>query len=154
MFSNYLYTSSTSKVFRGHFVNAAKKYIKDLKLNKKNSYVIISKINPGNVLVKPIPLNPITIRDNSSLKNLISLNKFNIDEEIWKVTNFKVNQWDVSAKEEVDGKIFWNTHTNYQANASLVRKKPVKCDFPTVQGANVSKLKFNISIPETFMPII
>ena len=31
------------------------------------------------------------------------LNKFNIDEEIWKVTNFKVNQWDVSAKEEVDG---------------------------------------------------
>ena len=76
------------------------------------------------------------------------LNKFNIDEEIWKVTNFKVNQWDVSAKEEVDGKIFWNTHTNYQANASLVRKKPVKCDFPTVQGANVSKLKFNISIPK------
>ena len=76
------------------------------------------------------------------------LNKFNIDEEIWKVTNFKVNQWDVSAKEEVDGKIFWNTHTNYQANASLVRKKPVKCDFPTVQGANVSKLKFNVSIPK------
>ena len=29
----------------------------------KNSYVIISKINPGNVVVKPIPLNPITIRD-------------------------------------------------------------------------------------------
>ena len=28
MFSNYLYTSSTSKVFRNHFVEAAKKYIK------------------------------------------------------------------------------------------------------------------------------
>ena len=26
MFSNYLYTSSTSKVFRNHFVDAAKKY--------------------------------------------------------------------------------------------------------------------------------
>ena len=35
MFSNYLYTSSTSSVFREHFVKAAKKYIKDLKLNKK-----------------------------------------------------------------------------------------------------------------------
>ena len=28
MFSNYLYTSSTSKVFREHFVKAAKSYIK------------------------------------------------------------------------------------------------------------------------------
>ena len=36
MFSNYLYTSSTSKVFRNHFIGAAKKYIKELKLNKKN----------------------------------------------------------------------------------------------------------------------
>ena len=39
--------------------NQLEKAIKD----KKNSYVIISKINPGNVLEKPIPLNPITIRD-------------------------------------------------------------------------------------------
>ncbi len=31
--------------------------------DKKNSYVIISKINSGNQNVKPIPLNPITIRD-------------------------------------------------------------------------------------------
>ena len=35
MFSNYLYTSSTSKLFREHFVSAAKKYYKELKLNKK-----------------------------------------------------------------------------------------------------------------------
>ena len=51
MFSNYLYTSSTSKVFRSHFVNAAKKYIKDLKLNKK-SYVIDIGSNDG-VALKP-----------------------------------------------------------------------------------------------------
>ena len=31
MFSNYLYTSSTSKSFREHFVNAAQKYIKNFK---------------------------------------------------------------------------------------------------------------------------
>ena len=37
MFSNYLYTSSTSKIFREHFVEAAKKYSKELKLNKKKS---------------------------------------------------------------------------------------------------------------------
>ncbi|RPG95511.1 MAG: NAD-dependent epimerase/dehydratase family protein [Candidatus Pelagibacter sp. TMED263] len=51
MFSNYLYTSSTSKVFRNHFVNAAKKYIKELKLNKK-SYVIDIGSNDG-VALKP-----------------------------------------------------------------------------------------------------
>ena len=72
------------------------------------------------------------------------LEKFNISEDDWKVTNFKVNQWDVSAKEEVDGKIVWNTHTNYQAKATLLRKIPVKCDFPTVQGATVEPKKFNI----------
>ncbi|OUW10910.1 MAG: hypothetical protein CBD26_04300 [Candidatus Pelagibacter sp. TMED166] len=52
MFSNYLYTSSTSKIFRSHFVNAAKKYIKDLKLNKKKSYVIDIGSNDG-VALKP-----------------------------------------------------------------------------------------------------
>ena len=52
MFLNYLYTSSTSKVFRGHFVEAAKKYSKELKLNKKNSYIIDIGSNDG-VALKP-----------------------------------------------------------------------------------------------------
>ena len=52
MFSNYLYTSSTSKVFRDHFINAANKYIKDLKLNKKKSYIIDIGSNDG-VALKP-----------------------------------------------------------------------------------------------------
>ena len=52
MFSNYLYTSSTSKVFREHFVNAAKKYSKELKLNKKKSYIIDIGSNDG-VALKP-----------------------------------------------------------------------------------------------------
>ena len=76
------------------------------------------------------------------------LKKFKIKEDVWKVTNFKVNQWDVSAKQEIDGKIVWNTHTNYQAKASLVRKKPVKTDFPHVRGAKVKRLKFNVNIPK------
>ena len=52
MFSNYLYTSSTSKIFREHFVNAAKKYTKDLKLNKKKSFIIDIGSNDG-VALKP-----------------------------------------------------------------------------------------------------
>ena len=52
MFSNYLYTSSTSKVFRNHFIEAAKKYSKELKLNKKNSYIIDIGSNDG-VALKP-----------------------------------------------------------------------------------------------------
>ena len=97
-------------------------------------------------------LNYVYITDNVSdgkaptLQTL--LEKFNVSEEEWKVTNFKVNQWDVSAKEEVDGKIVWNTHTNYQARASLVRKLPVKCDFPSVQGATVGDVKLNVKTPK------
>ncbi len=52
MFSNYLYTSSTSKVFRNHFIGAAKKYIKELRLNKKKSYIIDIGSNDG-VALKP-----------------------------------------------------------------------------------------------------
>jgi len=52
MFSNYLYTSSTSKVFRNHFIEAAQKYTKELKLNKKKSYIIDIGSNDG-VALKP-----------------------------------------------------------------------------------------------------
>jgi len=52
MFSNYLYTSSTSQSFRDHFKNAAKKYIKDFKLKPKKSYIIDIGSNDG-VSLKP-----------------------------------------------------------------------------------------------------
>jgi nucleoside-diphosphate-sugar epimerase len=52
MFSKYLYTSSTSKVFREHFIEAAKKYSSELKLNKKKSYIIDIGSNDG-VALKP-----------------------------------------------------------------------------------------------------
>ena len=52
MFSNYLYTSSTSQSFRMHFESAAKKYIKDFKLSKKKSYIIDIGSNDG-VALKP-----------------------------------------------------------------------------------------------------
>ena len=46
MFSNYLYQSSTSEKFRNHFINAAKKYIKEFNLDK-NSYIIDVGSNDG-----------------------------------------------------------------------------------------------------------
>ncbi len=52
MFTNYLYTSSTSKVFRDHFVTSAKKYIKSFKLNKTKSYIIDVGSNDG-IALKP-----------------------------------------------------------------------------------------------------
>ena len=51
LFSKYLYTSSTSKKFREHFEDAAKKYIKKLNINKK-SFIIDIGSNDG-VALKP-----------------------------------------------------------------------------------------------------
>ena len=52
MFTNYLYLSSTSKSFVKHFETAAEKYIKELKLSNKNSYIIDVGSNDG-VALKP-----------------------------------------------------------------------------------------------------
>ena len=52
LFSNYLYTSSTSKIFRDHFVNAANNYIKNFNLKAKKSYIIDIGSNDG-VALKP-----------------------------------------------------------------------------------------------------
>jgi len=52
MFSNYLYVSSTTHTMRDHFETAAKKYIKDFKLNPKKSYIIDVGSNDG-VSLKP-----------------------------------------------------------------------------------------------------
>ncbi len=73
MFSNYLYTSSTSRIFRNHFTNAAKKYIKDLKLNPKKSYIIDVGSNDG-VALKPFKdLNFKNILGIEPAKNLAKL---------------------------------------------------------------------------------
>ena len=52
MFSNYLYTSSTSQSFRKHFEDAAKHYAKEFKLSPKKSYIIDIGSNDG-VALKP-----------------------------------------------------------------------------------------------------
>ncbi len=78
MFSNYLYTSSTSKKFRSHFVEAAKKYIKEFKLNSKKSYIIDVGSNDG-VALKPFKerkfKNVLGIEPAKNLSKLANKNK-------------------------------------------------------------------------------
>jgi len=52
MFSNYLYTSSTSLSFRNHFIEASKNYARQLKLKPNKSYIIDIGSNDG-VALKP-----------------------------------------------------------------------------------------------------
>ena len=78
MFSNYLYTSSTSRVFRDHFIDAANKYAKELKLNPKKSYIIDVGSNDG-VALKPFKdlnfKNILGIEPASNLAKLANKNK-------------------------------------------------------------------------------
>ena len=52
MFTNYLYTTSTSTPMIKHFHDAAQKYIKEFKLNKKKAYIIDIGSNDG-IALKP-----------------------------------------------------------------------------------------------------
>ena len=54
--------SGCRKVIECDGDTTSRELIKAMK-DKKNSYVIIAKVKPGNEEVKPIPLNPIIIRD-------------------------------------------------------------------------------------------
>ena len=73
MFSNYLYTSSTSKTFRDHFVNAAKKYVKEFNLNTKKSYILDIGSNDGIALKSFKKLNFKKILGIEPAKNLANL---------------------------------------------------------------------------------
>ena len=74
MFTNYLYLSSTSKSFRQHFENAAKKYVKEFKLTK-NSYIIDIGSNDG---VGLVPFKKLRIKNLLGVepaKNLCKISK-------------------------------------------------------------------------------
>ena len=73
MFSYYLYTSSTSKLFRNHFIDAAKKYVKELKLNKKKSLIIDVGSNDGVALKPFIEMGYKNIQGVEPAKNLAKL---------------------------------------------------------------------------------
>ena len=72
MFSNYLYQSSTTKLFREHFISAAKKYIKDFNLDK-DSYIIDVGSNDGVGLKPFLDLGFTNIQGIEPAKNLADL---------------------------------------------------------------------------------
>ena len=73
MFSNYLYTSSTSESFRNHFRLAAEKYVKEFKLNPKKSFIIDIGSNDGVALEPFKRLNFNNILGIEPAKNLAKL---------------------------------------------------------------------------------
>ena len=94
MFSNYLYTSSTSKTFRKHFIEAAKKYSKELKLSKKKSYIIDIGSNDGVALKPFLDLGFKKVLGIEPAKNLAKLankNKINTFNGFLEKKNIKKN---------------------------------------------------------------
>ena len=92
MFSNYLYTSSTSRVFRNHFVNSAKKYTKELKLNKKKTYIIDIGSNDGVALKPFLDLgfkNVLGIEPAKNLAKLANKNKIKTFNGFLEIKNLK-----------------------------------------------------------------
>ena len=92
MFSNYLYTSSTSKVFRKHFEKAAEKYVKEFKLNKKKSYIIDIGSNDG-IALKPFKSlgfkNILGIEPAKNLAKLANKNKIKTFNGFLNIKNLK-----------------------------------------------------------------
>ena len=76
MFSNYLYQSSTAESFRVHFNLAAKKYIKEFKLEKE-SYIIDVGSNDGIGLKPFLDLGFSNIQGIEPAKNLAYLSNKN-----------------------------------------------------------------------------
>ena len=98
LFSNYLYTSSTSKKFKEHFVDAAKKYIKKLNLNKKSKIIDIGS-NDGIALKPFLDLgfrNVIGVEPAANVAKLANKNKIKtinsfFDNKILKKINYKAD---------------------------------------------------------------
>ena len=86
MFSNYLYTSSTSASFREHFIFAAKNYVKEFNLKPKKSYIIDIGSNDG-VALKPFKdlgfNNILGIEPAKNLAKLANKNKIKLLMVFW-----------------------------------------------------------------------
>ncbi len=90
MFSNYLYTSSTTNSFKLHFKKAAENYIKQFKLSSKKSFIIDIGSNDG-VALKPFKdLNFKNILGIEPAKNLAKIANKNKIKTINSFLNFKI----------------------------------------------------------------
>ncbi|GEM_PF-985166 len=84
-------------------------------------------------LVKYTTLNPQTVDE------LISV--CGVDTDVWKVDRYVVNKWDVSMKQVKNGTVSVITHPNYQIKAWLIRKQPIKHEWPLISPVSVARPK-------------
>ncbi len=93
MFSNYLYMSSTSKIFRNHFAEAANKYVKEFKLKPKTSYILDIGSNDG-IALKPFKdlkfKNILGIEPAKNLAKLANKNKIKTFNGFLETKNLKL----------------------------------------------------------------
>ena len=93
MFSNYLYMSSTSKIFRNHFAEAANKYVKKFKLKPKTSYILDIGSNDG-IALKPFKdlkfKNILGIEPAKNLAKLANKNKIKTFNGFLETKNLKL----------------------------------------------------------------
>lgn len=88
--------------------------------------------NDGTLLSDPI-------RDPATIPSLASVIKqFNVDLSVWLVEKHKINRYEMGYK---DAKGDPGHYPLYQVHANLVRKIPVKCEWPIVAGATVTPWK-------------
>ena len=98
MFSNYYYLSSTSLSFRNHFEEAAKKYFKEFKLNKK-SYIIDVGSNDGTGL---LPFKKLGIKNLLGIEPAKNLTKISKKNGIKTFNGFLDNKSLIKIKKNVD----------------------------------------------------
>jgi hypothetical protein len=99
---------------------------------KKDRVESESQSEEGNykTLIRKVKYSPQTLKE--------ALKHFEVDEDVWKVEDYKVNKWEVGAKQR-DGSI--ETTPLYQIKLRLVRKNPVVCEWPAVAPVVSSPIK-------------
>jgi nucleoside-diphosphate-sugar epimerase/dTDP-4-dehydrorhamnose 3,5-epimerase-like enzyme len=114
MFSNYLYTSSTTKTFKKHFQDTAEKYIKMFNLNTESTVVDIGS-NDG-VFLKPLKelgINVVGVEPAANLAELCNKN------DIYTINDF-FNKNVVSKIIEKFGKVSLVTASNVFAHSDNI----------------------------------
>jgi len=76
-----------------------------------------------------------TLEVPKTLDDLLRICK--VDTKVWKVDKYKVNSWTTSMKSGDPGKVICTP--NYQVTAWLIRKIPVKSEWPVIKPVRVAK---------------
>ena len=71
------------------------------------------------------------------------LEEFKVDQDEWKVDTYKINKWPTTIKMQDDTIV---QAYNYQIKASLIRRTPIKFEWPMFRGADIKPWKKKVNI--------